>query len=152
MDRDLIIRAAELDDVPRLVELMDAGSLAVHDEPSTDEAAYRRALEEIRATEGNDILVAVDDGEVVGMCQLLVFRHFQSHGGRCAEIESMHVDPTVRSRGIGRQLLAAAVTLAERHGCYRVQLTSNTLRRDAHRFYAREGFIPSHVGFKRILT
>jgi hypothetical protein len=30
-------------------------------------------------------------------------------------------------------------------------LTSNLARTDAHRFYARHGFEPSHVGFKRLI-
>ena len=29
-----------------------------------------------------------------------------------------------------------------------VQLTSDAARVDAHRFYERLGFVPSHVGFK----
>ena len=114
-------------------------------------APYERALAEIARTEGNDVLVAVVDGEVVGMCQLVVFRHLQSRGGRCAEIESMYVDATHRSQGIGGELLADAVRRAALAGCYRVQLTSNKVRADAHRFYRRHGFVATHEGFKRDL-
>ena len=81
------------------------------------------------------------------MCQLLMFRHFQRRGGLCAEVESMHVHPDFRGKGIGGQLLNAAVDAARQAGCYRVQLTSNLQRADAHRFYQRHGFVPSHVGF-----
>jgi GNAT superfamily N-acetyltransferase len=56
-----------------------------------------------------------------------------------------------RSAGIGTALLEAAVQRARQAGCYRVQLTSNVLRTDAHRFYQRHGFEPTHVGFKRHL-
>ena len=38
--------------------------------------------------------------------------------------------------------------LVEALGCYRVQLTSNTVRDDAHRFYESFGFSPTHIGFK----
>ncbi len=37
---------------------------------------------------------------------------------------------------------------ARERGCSLVQLTSNATRGDAHRFYERLGFTPSHVGFK----
>ena len=47
---------------------------------------------------------------------------------------------------------ADAVARAAALGCYRIQLTSNTARPDAHRFYERLGFVPSHVGFKMRLT
>jgi GNAT superfamily N-acetyltransferase len=47
--------------------------------------------------------------------------------------------------------MRAAVAQAKELGCYRVQLTSNNARSEAHRFYARLGFEPSHSGFKLIL-
>ncbi|MGH9094572.1 MAG: GNAT family N-acetyltransferase [Acidimicrobiales bacterium] len=52
---------------------------------------------------------------------------------------------------MGAVLLDAAVAAARAAGCYRVQLTSNQARPDAHRFYAGHGFAPTHVGFKRYL-
>ncbi len=87
-------------------------------------------------------------GVVVGMCQLLLFRHFQRRGGRCAEIESVHVRADRRAQGIGSALVHAAVEAARDGGCYRVQLTSNVERSDAHRLYRSLGFEPTHVGFK----
>jgi GNAT superfamily N-acetyltransferase len=63
----------------------------------------------------------------------------------------MHVHPDFRSRGIGGQLLAAAMEAARQAGCYRMQLTSNVRRSDAHRFYEQNGFEASHVGFKRLI-
>lgn len=142
-----------MEDVGRLVKLLEHGSLA---EPSTwpevvDLDRYCAALTEIHATPGNDVLVAELGGDVVGMCQLVIFRHFQGEGGLCCEIESVHVHPEFRSRGIGSQLMAAAVDAAQQAGCYRVQLTSNLQRPRAHQFYEREGFEPSHVGFKRLI-
>jgi GNAT superfamily N-acetyltransferase len=86
------------------------------------------------------------------MCQLVVFRHIQHRGGLCMEIESVHVDATRRSAGIGTSLMAAAIEAARLRGCYRIQLTSDLTRTDAHRWYARLGFEPSHRGFKYYLT
>ena len=94
------------------------------------------------------MLVAEQDGVVVGVCQLIVFRHLQGRGGLCAELESVHVHPDHRGRGIGSVLVRDAVARARAVGCYRVQLTSNRARPEAHRFYERLGFVPSHVGFK----
>ncbi len=140
-----------MDDVERLVELLDHGSQAERREVPSELTAYRAALAEIQQTAGNDVMVAEVAGEVVGLCQLVVFRHFQQSGGLCGEVESMHVHPDFRSQGIGAQLLAAAIEVARQAGCYRVQLTSNLRRPDAHRFYASHGFDPSHVGFKQAL-
>ena len=60
----------------------------------------------------------------------------------------MHVHPQHRGAGVGRRAPADAIARARGLGCYRVQLTSNVGRGDAHRFYERLGFTPSHLGFK----
>ena len=117
-------------------------------ETPADLEPYRHGLRDTDDA-GGAVLVAERDGDgVVGVCQLLVFRHLQRRGGFCAEIESVHVHPDHRNGGVGTALVAEAVARARALGCYRVQLTSDARREDAHRFYARQGFAPSHVGFK----
>ena len=149
----LVVRPAGVADLARVVELLRLGPVP-GGPPSTEEpedlAPYRTALSEIDAS-GGVVLVAELSGDVVGTCQLIVFRHFQARGGRCAEIESVHVHPDHRGSGVGRALLLHAIERARGLGCYRVQLTSNVDRPDAHRFYERLGLSPSHVGFKMLL-
>lgn len=41
---------------------------------------------------------------------------------------------------------------ARTRGCTILQLTSDAARTDAHRFYERLGFRPTHVGFKKDLA
>ena len=145
------IRSATAADAADLAALIAGGALGPTDDDPGDPGTYAAALEEVRNAPGCDVLVAEVDGAVVGMCQLIVFRHVQHRGGRCAELESVHVRNDLRSSGIGGALVEAAVEAARAAGCYRVQLTSNGARTDAHRFYARHGFAPTHVGFKRSL-
>jgi GNAT superfamily N-acetyltransferase len=147
---DVAIRVARAGDLARIVELFEHGSLVEGKEDATDLTPYRTALAEIAAGSG-DVMVAEVDGEVVGVCQLLVFRHLQWRGGLCAEIESVHVHPAQRGHGIGGVLMRAAVARARQLGCYRVQLTSNNARPEAHRFYEALGFEASHRGFKLLL-
>ena len=147
----VVVRPATPDDAGDLVELLRAGALGPSVEDADHLGPYRSALADIAASPGAEVLVAERDGEVVATCQVLVFRHLQHRGGRCAEIESMHVRPDLRGTGVGGVLLEAAVDIARAVGCYRVQLTSNAARTDAHRFYEHHGFAPSHVGFKRLL-
>lgn len=147
---DVTVRDATVDDAERLVQLLVGGTLRAAEDPS-DLAPYRAAIREMAASSSSVIMVAEVAGSVVGMCQLFWFRHLQERGGLSAEIESMHVDATMRGRGVGAVLLDAAVKRAAALGCYRVQLTSHRSRVDAHRFYERHGFEPSHVGFKRYI-
>ncbi len=145
------IRRAGRPDAAALAAILAAGSLRAEEDPA-DVAAYEAALDDIASTPGAEVLVAEVDGSVVGMCQLIMFRHLQERGGLCAEIESMHVAEAHRGRGVGARLLDAAVDTARQAGCYRVQLTSNKARADAHRFYLRHGFEASHEGFKLYLS
>jgi GNAT superfamily N-acetyltransferase len=146
----VVVRPAAADDVVRLVELLAHGAVGASQEEPSQPAPYLAALAEIAGGPGA-LLVAEREGEVVGVCQLIVFRHFQGRGGLCAEIESVHVHPDQRGHGIGHILMAAVIARARELGCYRVQLTSNTARSDAHGFYESLGFVPSHRGFKLVL-
>jgi GNAT superfamily N-acetyltransferase len=146
-ERDLVLREASEADIGRIVELFELGSLVEGKEEAGDLAPYAAALHEIAAGPGC-VLVAEAGGEVVGVCQLIIFRHLQAKGGLCAEVESVHVHPRLRGQGIGRLLMGAAIERARELGCYRIQLTSNDARPDAHRFYEALGFVDSHHGFK----
>ena len=145
------VRSATVADLGTVVDLLVEVALGPSDDDAGDVAVYAEALRSIEASPGSDVLVAEVDGAVVGVCQLIVFRHLQHRGGLCAEIESVPVCEALRSQGIGSALVSAAVARAREAGCYRVQLTSNNARVDAHRFYERLGFVASHQGFKLLL-
>jgi GNAT superfamily N-acetyltransferase len=144
------IRPIEFQDVKSASLVIQGGSLTpdVEDEGNVD--AYWSAVEETRRRRG-DVIVADLNGEVVGVCQVMVFPHFQHTGGWCAELESVHVRADLRGQGIGTLLLAGAESLARERGCYRVQLTSRSVRSDAHRFYETNGFEQTSQGFKKTL-
>jgi GNAT superfamily N-acetyltransferase len=146
-DSTPVIRDARRDDLERIVEMFELGSLVPGKELPSDLRPYAAAWPEIEAGLGGLLVAEVDD-LVLGACQLIVFRHLQSRGGRCAEIESVHVHPDYRGRGIGHVLVQGAIERARALGCYRVQLTSNLERADAHRFYESLGLVASHRGFK----
>jgi GNAT superfamily N-acetyltransferase len=149
----VVVRIATEADVGRLADLMNLGGVPGRPPRETpdDPEPYQRALRDMEDDAGG-VLVAEVDGEVVGVCQLIVFRHLQARGGLCAEIESVHVHPDRRAQGIGTVLVRTAIERARTAGCYRVQLTSNEVRHDAHRFYERLGFTSSHLGFKLALA
>jgi GNAT superfamily N-acetyltransferase len=144
------IRPMKEEDVPAAVAVLLGGSLAPEFEV-TESRDYWAAVQETRRQRG-DVLVADEDGEVVGLCQVLIFKHFQHAGGWCCELESVHVREDRRSHGIGSKLLAAAEVLARARGCYRVQLTSRNVRLDAHRFYLANGYDQTSQGFKKFFN
>jgi len=147
----LYLRDALPSDVDELVGLLVGGQLGGDYDGPEHAADYLDALREIDERDDSYLLVAELGGHVVGMLQLFTFRHFQHRGGRCAEIESIHVADGGRRRGIGSRLLTHAVRRARELGCYRIQLTSNAARTEAHQFYEAHQFVPSHRGYKRYL-
>ena len=131
--------------------LIAAGTLTPGVEDLSREDDYWFAADETRRR-GGEIVVARVGDEVVGVCQIMVLRHFQHTGGLCGEIESVYVREDQRSRGVGAAMVAWAEDFARERGCYRVQLTSRTPRVDAHRFYQRLGYEQTSLGFKKSLV
>ena len=94
------------------------------------------------------LVVAEVEGVVLGTLYFTCIPRLHHHGGRTAEVESVRVALEVRGRGISAALVAWAVGEARRRGGFRLNLTSNKARADAHRFYRRLGFVASHEGMK----
>ena len=55
---------------------------------------------------------------------------------------------TGASQGIGRAMMAHALEECRKAGCYKLALSSNVQRANAHRFYESLGFTASHEGLK----
>jgi ribosomal protein S18 acetylase RimI-like enzyme len=95
------------------------------------------ALERIVAFPGNRLLVARDEGAIVGTLTLVLF---PIPTGLRARIEDVVVDEAARGRGVGAALSLEALRLAAEAGARSVDLTSRPTREDAIRLYRRLGF------------
>ena len=69
------------------------------------------------------------------------------HAAKVAEVQELVVDPSLRGRGVGKELFAAARDAARQAGCVRIELVTNQRRHGAHRFYEREGMHQTHYGY-----
>jgi N-acetylglutamate synthase-like GNAT family acetyltransferase len=150
----VILRRARRDDVPAIVSLLQEDFLgATREVPqgSPLPASYAAAFEEIDADPRCELVVAEEEGEIIGTFQLTVLTHLSSKGSKSLQIENVHVSAAKRSRGTGRLMMEWAIARARAAKCSRVQLTTNKLRKDAHRFYERLGFVASHEGMKLAL-
>jgi GNAT superfamily N-acetyltransferase len=135
--------------LPAIVRLFGDDELSAKPpEHVTLTGAQHAAFEAIAADPNNHVFVAELDGAVVGTFQLTFIQQLSYGGCLVAQVESVHVDSTVRSRGVGKLMLEFARAEAERRGAYRIQLTSNVKRERAHRFYERLGYRATHRGMK----
>jgi GNAT superfamily N-acetyltransferase len=142
------IREATGADVPRLIELLDQLSLDGPREDASQMEAYRAAFARLAKSDGVSVLALEDDGRLLGSVTLYVMPNLSHAGAPWGLIENVVVDSTARGRGYGEMLMRHAVALARAAGCYKVTLTSNKRRADAHRFYGRLGFTATHEGFR----
>ncbi len=147
-------RKATETDLPAIVAMLADDELGATRERCEDPLPreYLDAFEAMRGQEGNDVIVAVDDGAVVGCLQLTLIAGLSRLGMKRAQIEGVRMDRRYRGKGVGEKLVAHAIALATRNGCGLVQLTTDRARPDAHRFYEMLGFVPSHVGMKLSLS
>jgi GNAT superfamily N-acetyltransferase len=144
---DVTMRTAVAADLPAILRLLADDPLGKARETAVDES-YQAAFAAIAADPNHEMVVAELDGRVVGCFQLSFIPGLSRRGAWRAQIESVRIDSALRGRGAGQAMMDWAIARARARGCALVQLTTDKRRPDAHRFYARLGFVASHEGMK----
>ncbi len=148
---DVTMRPAEAGDLPAILRLLADDPLGKNRETTVKagvEAPYQAAFAAIAADPNHEMVMAELDGRVVGCFQLSFIPGLSRRGAWRAQIESVRIDSGLRGRGAGQAMMEWAIAQARARGCALVQLTTDKRRPDAHRFYARLGFVASHEGMK----
>ena len=141
-------RPSDLNDLLKLYDDLRGGLAWVKKAPLHAGPAHKRALAQIIKDPRQHVLVAVDRKKVVGTCTLYILPRVYWSGHPYAILDSIVVGPGTQGKGVGSKLIKHAISLAKKAGCSQVNLTSNTQRTRAHRFYESLGFEPTYVGFK----
>lgn len=146
-------REATRADLPVIIEMLAEDDLGAKRESREGEqaAAYGKAFDEISADPNNELIVACEEGLIMGTFQLTFIPNLTFQGGKRAQIEGVRVKHSARGRGIGREMFEWAIARAREKGCHLLQLTSNKQRAEAIRFYESLGFEASHEGMKLYL-
>lgn len=139
------IKAPGLADAHAISALLDALGY-----PGT-EAFIERRIAQLIAHPDESLLVAVDDGEVIGVISLHFIPQLALSGDIC-RISYLCVSERARSQGVGAMLEECAVSLARQRGCDRIELHCHERRADAHRFYYRHHYVESPKYLYKTLT
>jgi len=144
------LRRATERDLPRLIELLAQLSLDAPRERMDESAAgaYVSAFDEIAGDPRQQLFVLEADGRVVGSACLIIVPNLSHQGRPYAFVENVVVDADSRNVGYGGLLIRHVMQKAQAADCYKVSLTSNKRRPDAHRFYQRLGFRAASEGFR----
>lgn len=136
-----LIREASEADLGAVIALYGAAGL--DDTAGLDEAQARELFRQFARYPSYRLFVVVEAERpetVIGSYALLVMHNLAHGGTSSAIVEDVVVDPQQQGRGVGRQMMAHAMALAREGGCYKLALSSNSKRRDAHAFYESLGF------------
>ncbi|MGC4037625.1 MAG: GNAT family N-acetyltransferase [Chitinophagaceae bacterium] len=89
-----------------------------------------------------ELLVYDDEDKVVAFI-VLEFLPQLGLKGDIARIGYFAVDHSVRSKGIGKEMEEYIEQLARERKCDRIEVHCHERRKDAHRFYFRQGYFES---------
>ncbi len=130
------VRRARAEDADAVLGLLAGlGRPAVADDPSPQRAIFQEHL-----ASGGLVLVAENEGKVVGVASLWI-RPRLNWTTPEAWLPDLYVDPAARRRGHARALLDACTAEARANGCHRLILESGHERAEAHRLYESYGFV-----------
>jgi GNAT superfamily N-acetyltransferase len=151
---DLIFRRATEKDVPVIVALLADDVLGASREAVGPESTpkYLNAFRAIDADPNQFLLVVEKGSEIVGTLQLTFIAGLSRGGLKRGLIEAVRISRDRRGEKIGEAMIAWALEKCRHESCGIVQLTTDKSRTDAHRFYDRLGFEPSHIGYKMMLS
>jgi len=142
---NLTIRQAALEDLPMLLPLYRY--LGMDDGTILDETEAQSLFQRIAAYPDYKVYVSEIRGEVIGTFGLLIMDNLGHRGKPSAVLEDVVVHPAWRRKGIGGQMVRFAMSLAAAKGCYKISLTSDLRRQEAHRFYEELGFRRHGISF-----
>ncbi|MEO8591933.1 MAG: GNAT family N-acetyltransferase [Candidatus Solibacter sp.] len=132
------IRDATEADLPAVLRILaDSG---IDGGESFTLAEARQHFAKIREQPGFRLLVAVVEGEIAGTYVLQFMQKLGKRGTPAGVVEDVAVAPGRQGQGIGRAMMVHAREACRQAGCYKLALSSNVGREDAHRFYEALGF------------
>lgn len=149
----LTFRDATVADIPIMLALSHAGDARGADTPPLDPAMSTdprtlAAFAAIQADPAHRLIVAEHAGQVIGTLQISFLPGLPNYGMLRGMLENVHIRADQRGSGFGSIMVQWAIERCREAGCGVVQLTSNKVRTDAHRFYRKLGFEQTHEGMK----
>lgn len=138
-----IITVAEERDFEGIYQLVCQLEKTVFDQEAMYEVFQHAIL-------NHSIFISKDNDRITGYLVLSI-TYQMHHCGKVAEVVELCVDNDFQNRKIGTDLLNHAMTYAKLQGCVNMDITTNQKRKDAHRFYRRNGLNNTHYKFTKQL-
>jgi len=138
------IRKAKVEDWKQICLLLNQ-----LDYPDTE--LFIKKKVEILLRDPNEVfLVFEEDQSVIALISVHFIPQLAVKGD-FARISYFAVDKNIRSKGLGRKIEEYCTDLAIKRNCDRIEVHCHSRRKDAHRFYMRQGFTESPKYFIKML-
>ena len=147
---NLLIRKAERQDLPVIMELLKELDLEGDEAMSLEEV--HRLFNRISQYPDYHIYLATKGGEPVGTYTLLIMDKLEHGGTPSGIVDSVAVASDRQGEGIGKALMQHAKDTCQEKGCYKIMLSSNKTRTDAHRFYEALGYEQHGISYSLNIT
>ncbi|WAM33482.1 GNAT family N-acetyltransferase [Caldicellulosiruptor morganii] len=141
------IRLADENDVKEIMELLRE----LDSEHLISEDQLKKKLVRLQESSFSKVYVVILSDEkpvIVGTFTLYILENIGHGGASLAILENVVVRPEYRKQGIGRYMILKAIEIAKENGCYKLMLSSNEKRTEAHKFYENLGFAIHGISFK----
>jgi ribosomal protein S18 acetylase RimI-like enzyme len=110
------------------------------------------SYQEILADPTNSVVLAVEDGDVVGYMHYEIIDRPQgewTYAQRVVYVHSLTIREEHRRKGYGELLMDYVTDVAREQGASHVTLEVWAFNQAAHRFYERLGFLPTQIQMER---
>ena len=137
--KDILIREATKSDLPAIGKLLEDLTNAMDDTEGIDIRIALKTCERLLNDASLHILIAAKEGTPVGFINFTV-RQTILHRSPSALIDELVVAEEYQGKGVGKQLVLAALEKCRRLGCCEVEVSTEKTNLKAREFYSKCGF------------
>jgi GNAT superfamily N-acetyltransferase len=136
---NILIRKATESDLPAIGKLLAELVNAMNDTEGIDIGIALKTCEQFLKDASSHFLVAEMEGTPVGFINFTI-RQTILHRSPSALIDELVVAKEYQGKGVGKQLVLAAVEKCKQLGCCEVEVSTETTNAKARKFYKKCGF------------
>ncbi len=134
LSKEIKIRKAKVEDAVSIFSLLEELGY-----PSSASFAKDK-IRKLTKSKNDFVLMAEVDSKVIGVVHLHVAELFHEPG-KMGRIMALVVNKKYRQAGVGYKLMVSLETIARKAGCTKMEITSASYRKDAHKFYLGLGYL-----------
>ena len=144
---NIVIRKAKKSDLPAIKTLLAELIGAMDDTECIDMRVAPELWERLLRDTRSRFLMATAGGTPVGLIHFTI-RQTVLHRSPSGMIDELVVSNEYQGKGIGRQLVLAAIDMCRQLGCCEVEVSTERTNLKARRFYRKCGFDKAEILFE----